>query len=80
MIDLHDTVRDRVEAARTTILKAQYMALCGAAATTSEIVGKEMAIEMTLMYVSEVLGQVAEDLDPANLQSYSYGVARGDRP
>jgi hypothetical protein len=33
----------------------------------SEIVGREMAIEVTLMYVSEILGQVAEDLDPANL-------------
>jgi hypothetical protein len=67
MRKIDDTVRDRIEAARGIIMRAQFMAMCGAGATVSEIVGKERAIEVTLMYVSEILGRVADDLDPANL-------------
>jgi hypothetical protein len=59
--------RERIEEARTLIMRAQWMAVCSAAATKSEITNKELAIEITLLYVSEILGQVADDLDPANL-------------
>jgi len=58
---------DRIEEARTLIMRAQWMAVCSAAATTSEITNKDPAIEITLLYISEILGQVADDLDPANL-------------
>ncbi len=49
-------------------MRAQWMAVCSAAATTSEITNnKELAIEITLLNVSAILGQVADDLDPVNL-------------
>jgi hypothetical protein len=67
LYNVNEIVRDRIDAARNVIMRAQWMSMCAAGCTVSEIVAREMAIEVTLMYVHEILGQVAEDLDPANL-------------